>query len=190
MKREIVGLAGLAVAIAVSLPSVFLRDDRGSGGPVPTATVAPTFTQSASPIPASTPPSSPALIPERGALEAPNAWAVTFYRELNDRRIQNEPVSLPELALEFDGAPFGEYPDGEWGLLAVTDWRDLPPGRYELVLEFDCELLVLQDGKKLARAKDPTGVTKLELTVIHLGGELSITLEAMDSEGPFILRWR
>ncbi|MCK9521007.1 MAG: hypothetical protein M0R74_18580, partial [Dehalococcoidia bacterium] len=116
-------------------------------------------------------------------------WFVR-YRTGNDPNsgVDDGMGHVDALDIEFERAPYPGLRDDDWLIIASAAW-DLPAGRYAFTLERDCELTISAGGAEIRTEADADGPDHLRVVVDHGGGQLNLTITAIDRQGPFLLRW-
>src|SRR5262245_4711760 len=155
-RRELIGLAGLVLALGVAFPIAFLRTNDNSAPVDPAAATSVAGTARAvGPTPTPTP------LPDRGDLSPPSGWSAVFHREVGGARVAEPPVFIKSLDLRFDTAPFADYREGSWGVDATSGFADLAPGRYVVVLRYDASVRLFVNDQLIAEAADPPAEREL-----------------------------
>jgi hypothetical protein len=171
-RREVIGLALLAVAIAVSAGFFVTGGKDDSGGRLAVASQTP----------------APAPTPVKGLIQAPG-WRVQFLSAADPdagKIVQDARSAV--LDFSFDGAPVPGLKDDGWQMLATADFT-LDPGRYVFSVEHRGPLLVYINNVQQA-VEDAVPTAKPLPVEFHAdGGKVTIRIVASDENGPFRLKF-
>lgn len=179
--REWVALILLALSAFIAF--TFLNADaRGDLSPRTPIIGQPLDTPTPAPSPTNT-------VPPPATIEPPeDSWLLSFYNR--DEQQPSATTAVEALDIEYESAPFGDFADDDWRLEATTS-LPLEPGPQTFTLIHDGSVRVLVDGQEVASDNDPSeGPAQLVVIFQHDGGRATITIEARDTGGPFLLRWK
>jgi hypothetical protein len=174
-----IGPVGTAFAfIAVIAGAAALAFLPGGGG-APGAPAGPRSTS-----PAAT--RQPTLAPQ--PLAPPANWSVEFFSaKLGQPASNGPPVLVPRLEFAFPGAPFGDFADNAWYVVAEAEVSGgTAPGSF--TLEYQGEVTVFAGSAEIARQTSTAAPTTVTVTTPPGGAFLRIV--ARDAGGPFLLRWK
>lgn len=173
--REWAALAALVFGVFLG----FLFLDPASGGsnePIPAR-------HGDTPTPIRPTPEPPSQLP------APDAWNVMFTTIRDGRETEDSGRILPTLDLTFDRAPFPDFRDNSWKVVAGTS-VDLGKGSSVFVIRYDAAVRVfVNDSEVAARPEPGNGPDTLTVTFEHEAGRATIRIEAVDEAGPFLLQY-
>ena len=169
--REIVPLALLLVAIIAGLSVTLLRADNESQKEAaeelnPEAPTAVSFD-----------------------VDAPEGWVLRFKDVSSvDGQLLDGPVgTVPQLNLEYPAAPFGDMRDDGWAVLAEASLRG-GSGEWNFEIEYQGSVVVKVNDVEVATGQ-ATELTRLPIKAEQQEGTSSVSIEARDTGGPFVLRW-
>ena len=163
--REYVALGALCVALAFGI--YYLGANADGGGP--TGSV-----------------SSPLPVATREPVTGSRPWLVTFFDTSSGTPTAGGQSPVDTLDFDFAGAPFPDFRDDHWALLARKDF-DGPAGSYILTIHFTGEIHVSIDGKDLA-VTPAKGKGTAAVPITHGDVPTVIIINMTDAGGPFQLQ--
>lgn len=182
-RRDAVGLAALAAGLLVTAGFLVPGVPSGAKAPISNGEVIPTAT--AAPRPSPTPvPVTPV------AVAAPAHWSIVYYRGRSPgEAAPDTQTSAPTLDLDIPAAPFNDIPDGNWSLGAQAEIA-VVVGENSFTLEHQGAVRVFVDGREVA-ANAGRELQILEVVAnAERTGPSDLRIEAVDTAGPFVLRWK
>ncbi len=177
--REWVGLGLLGLALAVGL-SFFTYNDNSPAAPIATPTLAPTVgdaSPTATPLPKKT-------------LETPEGWVVIYVKGDPAKGQGELPIFAQFLDIDEGGAPFPDFRDGAWGIIAEINIVTAP-GAYPFSFELQGKARLLANGEQIGEWTSNDRSTKVSGSISNPGDTVKLRLEATDPAGKaLIVRWK
>jgi len=178
-RRELVGLIGLAAALAVMASFLAPSDNSGAAPrPVSLGVGLPT-----SALPSPTPiPATP--------LPGASQWALRYFSIEGDQQTERMSGAVEELDLTFARNPGPDLADDAWKMEASATIQ-APAGHYSFTVEHQNDVHVFIEGREVASQASGSSPQSLLVTFEHRGrNPIHVRVEARDVGGPFILRLR
>ena len=199
--REVTALALLIGAVVVGLAVTFFRseDDAESNAATEliaqrTAAADPNrfLTQEASATAAAqaaTPTKTPTPLPAI-KVSPPSGWQVRYESKAITGGYNPEAFfAIEELDLSFAGAPFPDMKDNAWRTVLAGELVGGRVGPWKFTIEYQGEIKVFI-AENLVAEGTASKPTKLDVIVPSASESTSIRIEAVDSQGSFLLRWK
>lgn len=121
-------------------------------------------------------------------VQAPTAWQVHFFDATTNPATEAGSGESATLDLSFKGAPFVDFKDNRWYVLATTEVQT-EGGYASITFQHTCDLEVAVDGNDVARVPHNG---KLQTTVAkftHAPGKVRVLVQCRDGEGDFTLKY-
>ena len=129
--------------------------------------------------------STPLPVATREPVTGSRPWLVTFLDTSSGTPTPAAQSSVDTLDFNFDGAPFPDFRDDHWAMLARKDF-DAEPGTYLLTIQFSGEIHVSIDGKDVAITPG-TGKGTASLPIAQGDVPTVILINMTDAAGLFQL---
>jgi hypothetical protein len=167
-KREVIGILGLALAAGVAYTGLQNAQNEV------------------------TPPRRPAQLGQRvGApAPAPVTWRVEFFSEkIQGSKVSNGSTFVEKLDISVERAPFIDFEDGKWSVV-VEGPLQIARGFYTFTIEYRGDVRVFVSGNEVAKGSSGQRVVPLQVNFDAPLEGTGIRIEGIDTQGPFVLRWR
>jgi hypothetical protein len=119
---------------------------------------------------------------------APQSWHISFFDARTTPATESGSGDSPGLDLAFKGAPFVDFKDNAWYVLASAEVQTAG-GYASITFEHTCDLEVVVDGHDVVRVPHNG---KLQTTVAkftHAAGPVRILVQCHDGDGEFTLKY-
>lgn len=182
-RRDLVGLAALAVGVAVT--AAFFLPGTGTGAKIaidpgqviPTATPTPRGAPTPTPLPMT-------------AIAQPTEWSLVYYRSKQPGSFVDTRLFPDRLDIAFPRSPFNDIPDDNWSVGAYAE-VPVAVGNNTFTLVHQGQVRVLRDGVEVANEPGGSAPRELQVTITaERPGRVAISIEGVDTGGPFLLRWK
>lgn len=185
--REVVALGALIVVAIVAVSVTFLRDEDEKQDEAALQVQA---DRTAGITPgAATPTPSPTPEPPIDANQ-PNGWQVTFNIVTGSgNAISDGFTSVEKLDLSYPGAPFLDMKDDAWGITALAQLQSDRGGDWQFQLEYQGSVKVYINDALVAEGQSGSLAT-LDVKGPNTGASGVVKIDARDTGGPFVLKWK
>lgn len=189
--REVVALGLLIIAIVAGVSVTLLRPDDAAETRAAEERIA-ERTAAADPDrtrPTRTPVAVPTPLPAI-EIDAPVGWQVRYETVASSGGFTPEgQFSTEGLDFSFPGPPFPDMRDNAWRLVAASTLEAERPGPWLFSLEYQGAVKVFV-GEQLVGEGESAERATLEVEAPSRHASTSIRIEAQDTGGQFILRWK
>lgn len=182
--KEIVALGLLLVAAIGAISVTFLRDEDSSQDDAAEAVQA---ERTAGLTPGA---DTPTPTPEPVDANAPRGWQVTFHAITSTGNfIDDGFIAAETLDFKYDTVPFLTMNDNQWALTAIGALRSDRAGAWQFSIEYQGAVKVYINDELVGEAQSDSPKT-LDITGPETGETAVVKVEARDTGGPFLVRWK
>ncbi len=185
--KEIVALGLLLVAAFGAIAVTFLRDEDAAQDEAALQVQA-DRTAGITPGAATATP-SPTPLPPISAVQ-PSGWQITFQAITSTGNAIDDGFNAVEkLDLKYDSVPFLTMTDNMWGVRALGQLKSDRGGAWKFSIEYKGSIKVFINDQLVGEGQSDS-LTTLDVEGPATGASGVVIIEARDTGGPFVLRWK